>query len=134
MQEQASPASSGPSSSMEEETGPAKTFTLPSIQYIIYTDSELEHVRKHYFELKKVGRGGECELSKELSCKIVRNTITNVLSIVRASDVEDFIRYQTKEDLQTMARRLVSYYPMLADKLDIARPWVCIFAAILGQS
>ena len=65
-------------------------MTLPSIQYIIYTDSELEHVRKHYFELKKVGRGGECELSKELSCKIVRNTITNVLSIVRASDVEDF--------------------------------------------
>ena len=99
MQEQASPASSGPSSSMEEETGPAKTFTLPSIQYIIYTDSELELCRKHYFELKKVGRGGE--LSKELSCKLVRNTITNMLSIVRASDVEDFIRYPTKEDLQT---------------------------------
>ena len=132
MQEQVSPSSSGPSSFMEEETGPAKTFILPSIQYIIYTDSKLEHYRKHYFELKKVGRGGKWKLSKELSCKLVRNTITNMLSIVRAS--EDFNRYPTKEDLQTMARWLVSYYPMLADKLDIARPWVCIFTATLGLS
>ena len=95
------------------------------MQYVIYIDSELEHVRTHYFEMKRIGRGGECELSKELTCRLVRNTVTNMVSVVRASATEDYTKYPAKEDLQSMARRLVSYYPMLSDKLDRQRPWVC---------
>ena len=108
-----------------KEESPAKTIQLPGFQYVIYIDSELEHVRKHYFEMKRIGRGGECELSKELTCRLVRNTVTNMVSVVRASATEDYTKYPAKEDLQSMARRLVSYYPMLSDKLDLQRPWVC---------
>lgn len=108
-----------------KEDSPAKTIQLPGFQYVIYIDSELEHVRKHYFEMKRIGRGGECELSKELTCRLVRHTVTNMVSVVRASATEDYMKYPAKEDLQSMARRLVSYYPMLSDKLDLQRPWVC---------
>ena len=108
-----------------KEESPAKTIQLPGFQYVIYIDSELEHVSKHYFEMKRIGRGGECELSKELTCRLVRNTVTNMVSLVRASATEDYTKYPAKEDLQSMARRLVSYYPMLSDKLDLQRPWVC---------
>lgn len=132
-QEQASSSSCTPNiattndddNNKEKETSPAKTIEVPSLQYVIYIDSELEHVRKHYFDLKKLGRGGECELSKELTCRLIRNTVTNMVSVLRASNYEDHIKYPTKEDLQSMARRLVLYYPMLSDKLDIQRPWVC---------
>jgi len=108
-----------------KEESPAKTIQLQRLQYVIYLGSELEHVRKHYFEMKKIGRGRECELSKELSCRLIRNTVTNMVSIVRASGTEDFIKYPSKEDLQSMARRLLLYYAMLSDKLDLQRPWVC---------
>jgi hypothetical protein len=39
-----------------KEESPAKTIL--GFQYVIYIDSELEHVRKHYFEMKIIGRGG----------------------------------------------------------------------------
>ncbi|XP_056451967.1 uncharacterized protein LOC130387053 isoform X2 [Gadus chalcogrammus] len=110
-----------------KEESPAKTIQLQGFQYVIYIDSELEHVRKHYFEMKIIGRGGQCELSKELSCRLVRHTVTNMVSVVRATATEDYIKYPAKEDLQSMARRLVSYYPMLSDKLDLQRPWFKLF-------
>ncbi|CAL8383565.1 unnamed protein product [Arctogadus glacialis] len=50
-----------------------------------------------------------------------------MVSVVRATATEDYIKYPAKEDLQSMARRLVSYYPMLSDKLDLQRPWFKLF-------
>ncbi|CAL8383567.1 unnamed protein product [Arctogadus glacialis] len=65
-----------------KEESPAKTIQLQGFQYVIYIDSELEHVRKHYFEMKIIGRGGQCELSKELTCRLVRHTVTNMVSVI----------------------------------------------------
>ena len=120
--------SSGGSDSKEEEKSwgtTYRTLTLPSPQYVIYTDSELENVKSYFFQLKRLGRAGECELSKELTCRLIRNTITNMVSAVRALHCEEK-QYPSKEDLVAMAKRLVIYYPMLSDKLDIQRPWVSI--------
>lgn len=123
--------SSGGSDGKEEEnsggvtTGTCRTLTLPSPQYVIYTDSELESVKSYFFQLKRLGRAGECELSKELTCRLIRNTITNMVSAVRALHCEEK-QYPSKEDLVAMSKRLVIYYPMLSDKLDVQRPWVSI--------
>lgn len=110
-----------------EEPSPVKILQLPSPQYVVYTDSELEHVRKHYFELKRVGRGGEVLLSKEIYCRLVRNTVTNMVSQVRAEGGANCLKYPTKEDLQAMAKRLVAYYPMVTDRLDSSCPWSDVF-------
>ncbi|CAL8302508.1 unnamed protein product [Arctogadus glacialis] len=121
--------SSGGSDSKEEEKSwgtTYRTLTLPSPQYVIYTDSELENVKSYFFQLKRLGRAGECELSKELTCRLIRNTITNMVSAVRALHCEEK-QYPSKEDLVAMAKRLVIYYPMLSDKLDIQRPWIEVY-------
>ncbi|XP_056463623.1 uncharacterized protein LOC130403265 isoform X2 [Gadus chalcogrammus] len=121
--------SSGGSDSKEEEKSwgtTYRTLTLPSPQYVIYTDSELENVKSYFFQLKRFGRAGECELSKELTCRLIRNTITNMVSAVRALHCEEK-QYPSKEDLVAMAKRLVIYYPMLSDKLDIQRPWIEVY-------
>ncbi|KAK5848720.1 hypothetical protein PBY51_006312 [Eleginops maclovinus] len=121
--------SSGGSDSKEEEKGgwtTYRTLTLPSPQYVIYTDTELENVKSYFFQLKRLGRAGECELSKELTCRLIRNTITNMVSAVRALHCEEK-QYPSKEDLVAMAKRLVIYYPMLSDKLDIQRPWIEVY-------
>lgn len=120
--------SSGGSNSKEREEGEDttdRTLTLPSPQYVIYTDIELENVKSYFFQLKRLGRAGECELSKELTCRLIRNTVTNMVSAVRALNCEEK-RYPSKEDLVAMAKHLVIYYPMLSDKLDIQHPWVSI--------
>lgn len=119
--------SSGGSNSKEEkgEDTIHRTLILPSPQYVIYTDTELENVKSYFFQLKRLGRAGECELSKELTCRLIRNTITNMVSALRALHCDEK-RYPSKEDLIAMAKRLVIYYPMLSDKLDIQRPWVSI--------
>ncbi|KAM9408140.1 uncharacterized protein KZ484_024336 [Pholidichthys leucotaenia] len=111
----------------EKETGDiTRTLSIPSPQYLIYTDSELENMKAYFFQLQRLGRAGDCELSKELTCRLVRNTVTNMLSAVRALHDEEK-HYPSKEDLVAMAKRLVQYYPMLADKLDIQRPWIEVF-------
>ncbi|XP_036000600.1 uncharacterized protein LOC118567312 [Fundulus heteroclitus] len=121
-------SSEGGDSKEEEKSGGTtyRTLTLPSPQYVIYTDSELENVKSYFFQLKRLGRGAECELSKELTCRLIRNTITNMMSAVRALHCEEK-QYPSKEDLVAMAKRLVIYYPMLSDKLDIQRPWIEVF-------
>lgn len=95
---------------------PKKVLQLPSPEYVIYTDTELEQVRKHYFEMKNIGREGGCILSKELRCRLVRNTMTNMVSILRATVEAEDVRYPSKEEITAMAKRLVEYYPMLQDK------------------
>lgn len=107
------------------EATPEKILQLPSPQYVVYTDSELEQVRRNFMEMKQIGRTEECSLSKELCCRLVRNTITNMTSILRASAARDYYMYPTKEELAAMARRLVEYYPMLQDKSAL-KSWVSI--------
>ncbi|KAA0721437.1 hypothetical protein E1301_Tti023197 [Triplophysa tibetana] len=98
----------------EEPSGhPPRTLQLPNPEYVVYTDSELEHVRKEYFDLQRVGQERGFSLSKELRCRLVRNTVTNMVSIMRASST-DFM-YPSKNDVLAMAKRLVEYYPMLRD-------------------
>uniref|UniRef100_A0A0F8AIX2 Uncharacterized protein n=2 Tax=Larimichthys crocea TaxID=215358 RepID=A0A0F8AIX2_LARCR len=94
-----------------------KTLQLPSPpQYVIYTDTELELARKHHFEMACTGREGESAMSKELRCRLVRNTVTSMISILRASHQGEELRYPSKHEVTTMAKRLVEYYPMLQDK------------------
>ncbi|KAF1384392.1 hypothetical protein PFLUV_G00119660 [Perca fluviatilis] len=96
---------------------PNKTLQLPSPpEYVVYTDSELEHARKHYFEKALTGRERDCVMSKELRCRLVRNTITSMISILRASEQGEEVRYPSKHEVTSIARRLVEYYPMLQDK------------------
>ncbi|KAM7394883.1 hypothetical protein PAMA_006577 [Pampus argenteus] len=92
-----------------------KTLQLPSpSQYVIYT--ELELARKHHFEMACTGREGESAMSKELRCRLVRNTVTSMISILRASHQGEELRYPSKHEVTAMAKRLVEYYPMLQDK------------------
>ncbi|MGH0136884.1 UNVERIFIED_CONTAM: hypothetical protein FKN15_019561 [Acipenser sinensis] len=74
---------------------PKKVLQLPSPEYVIYTDTELEQVRKHYFEMKNIGREGGCILSKELRCRLVRNTMTNMVSILRETVEAEDVRSRT---------------------------------------
>ncbi len=92
---------------------PPRTLQLPNPEYVLYTDSELEHVRKAYFDLQRTGQERGCRLSKELRCRLVRNTVTNMVSIMRASSTD--YMYPSKNDILAMAKRLVEYYPMLRD-------------------
>lgn len=105
-------------STFEEPCGhytldPPRTLQLPNPEYVLYTDSELEHVRKEYFDLQRTGQERGCRLSKELRCRLVRNTVTNMVSIMRASSTD--YMYPSKNDILAMAKRLVEYYPMLRD-------------------
>ncbi|TKS65612.1 hypothetical protein D9C73_028049 [Collichthys lucidus] len=94
-----------------------KTLHLPSPpQYVIYTDTELELARKHHFEMACTGREGGSAMSKELRCRLVRNTVTSMISILRASHQGEELRYPSKHEVTAMAKRLVEYYPMLQDE------------------
>lgn len=61
-------------------------------------------------------REGESAMSKELRCRLVRKTITSMISILRASQQGEELRYPSKYEVTAMAKRLVEYYPMLQDK------------------
>lgn len=96
---------------------PEKTLRLPTPpEYVIYTDNELELARKQHFELARTGREGESVMSKELRCRLVRNTVTSMISILRASHQGEELRYPSKHEVTAMAKTLVEYYPMLQDK------------------
>ncbi|KAL7871938.1 hypothetical protein SRHO_G00069210 [Serrasalmus rhombeus] len=109
-----------------------RTWQLPNPEYVVYTDSELEHIRKQYFEMQLVGQEGGCTLSKELRCRLVRNTVTNMVSIIRATTTE--FMYPSKNDFQAMAKRLVEYYPMLRDNsVNCRHPWELLFKQLLKR-
>lgn len=96
---------------------PPRTLQLPNPEYVVYTDSELEHVRKEYFDMPRHGQERGCR-----RCGLVRNTVTNMVSIMRASST-DFM-YPSKNDVLAMAKRLVDYYPMLQDdSLNCKHTW-----------
>lgn len=97
-------------------------------EYIVYTDSELEQARSSYFEQKRLGTT-QTELSKELFCRLIRNTMTNMISSARA--LQD-PRYPSRHEVDAMARRLVEYYPMLKDKSS-GNKWVCKLSGTICQ-
>ncbi|KAK7127285.1 hypothetical protein R3I94_018472 [Phoxinus phoxinus] len=101
-------------SSKRDDPSTSKFLKLPSPEYVLFTDSELQHVRRAYFEKQRLGNEGEVTLSKELFCRLIRNTMTNMISIARASS--DDYKYPTKHEVLAMAKRLVEYYPMIKDK------------------
>lgn len=95
---------------------PNKTLQLHSSpEYVVYTDSALEQACKQYFEMALTGREWECVVSKELRCRLMRNTVTSMISILRASQQGEEVQYPSKREVNAMARRLVEYY-MLQDK------------------
>lgn len=80
-------------------------------------------MRRTYFEQQRLGKEGDVTLSKELFCWLIRNTMTNMVSIARASS--DDYKYPTKHEVIAMAKRLVEYYPMIKDKSTGSRhEWV----------
>ncbi|XP_076846700.1 uncharacterized protein LOC143491507 [Brachyhypopomus gauderio] len=93
-----------------EEPNTSKFVTMSNPEYIVFTDSELEQARRFYFEQKRLGTECAEPLSKELFCRLVRNTMTNMISIARATEDS---RYPSKHEVNAMAKRLVEYYPML---------------------
>lgn len=93
---------------------PNKTLQFHSSpEYVVYTDSALEQACKQYFEMALTE--WECVVSKELRCRLMRNTVTSMISILRASQQGEEVQYPSKREVNAMARRLVEYY-MLQDK------------------
>ncbi|KAJ8349249.1 hypothetical protein AAFF_G00171290 [Aldrovandia affinis] len=66
-----------------------------------------------YFEQSGWGLSTGVALSKELLCRLIRNTMTNMISIARATEDS---RYPSKHEVNAMAKRLVEYYPMIKDR------------------
>ncbi|KAI4891729.1 hypothetical protein NFI96_032128, partial [Prochilodus magdalenae] len=94
----------------------AKTVKLPDPpEYVVYTDPELDMVRSQYFDLLHNGKEKVCKMSKELSCRLIRNTITSMVAILRASPLGKEERYLSKHELRAMSQKIVYYYPMLRE-------------------
>lgn len=93
-----------------------KTMKLPDPpEYVLYTDSELEMVRSQYFSLLRSGKEKDFTMSKELCCRLVRNTVTSMVAILRASPMGKEVKYPSKLEIRGMSQKIVDYYPMLRD-------------------
>lgn len=97
-------------------TTPEKVVKLSFPEYVLHTDTELEQVRQQYFELAKTGKQRNCQMSKDLRCRLIRNTMTSMIAILRAKGDRDSHRYPSKPEITAMAKRIVLYYPMLQDQ------------------
>lgn len=77
-----------------------KTLKMPAPpEYVVYTDSELGMVRRQYFELLHSGKGSQCNMSKELFCRLIRNTVTSMVAIPRASSSGQEQMYPSKSEI-----------------------------------
>lgn len=93
-----------------------KTMKLPDPpEYVVYTDSELDLIRSQYYSLLRRGQAKDFRMSKELCCRLVRNTITSMVAILRASPLGKEERYPSKLELKVMSQKIIEYYPMLRD-------------------
>lgn len=99
-------------------------------EYVVYTDSELDMVRRQYFTLLWKGQEKNLKMSKELCCRLVRNTVTSMVAILRASLMGKEARYPSKLEIRAMSQKIVDYYPMLCDK-DTNLPYVSIFFSFI---
>ncbi|KAI3374113.1 hypothetical protein L3Q82_005929 [Scortum barcoo] len=87
-------------------TGTPTSNTISGLFFkntLVFTDSELEQVRRSYFEQKRLGTEHNVTLSKELFCRLIRNTMTNMISITRATEDS---RYPTKHE-EHVAKKLM---------------------------
>ncbi|XP_035985581.1 uncharacterized protein LOC118559015 [Fundulus heteroclitus] len=96
-------------------------------EYVVYTDSELDMVRSQYFALLCNGKEKNYTMSKELCCRLIRNTITSMVAILRASPMGKEVRYPSKLEMRAMSQKIVDYYPMLRDD-DPNMPYLTIYA------
>ncbi|XP_077939168.1 uncharacterized protein LOC144411419 isoform X2 [Gasterosteus aculeatus] len=95
-------------------------------EYVVYTDSELDMVRSQYFALLCNGKEKNYKLSKELCCRLVRNTITSMVAILRASPMGKEVSYPSKLEIRAMSQKIIDYYPMLRDD-DPNMPYLTIY-------
>ncbi|XP_057712560.1 uncharacterized protein LOC130929448 isoform X2 [Corythoichthys intestinalis] len=102
-----------------------KVAKLNFPENVIHTDRELEDVRKEYFELAKTGQQQKCQLSKKQRCRLLRNTMTNMIAILRATGNKESPVYPSRQEITAVAKRIVLYYPMLEDKGE--SKWVTTF-------
>ncbi|XP_013865064.1 uncharacterized protein LOC106518350 [Austrofundulus limnaeus] len=116
-------------SSLPKFETPEKVVKLTFPEYVLHTDTELEQVRHQYFELSKKGEERNCEMSKELRCHLIRNTMTSMIAILRAKGDAESHRYPSKPEITAMAKRIVLYYPMLQDQ-GLKNSWVTVFAQL----
>ena len=125
--------SSLPSPSPRLQLG--RTVQLVSPQYVIYTDTELELARSAFFDKQRAGDGkeGYFSPSKDLHCRLIRNTITSMISIKSAT--EDDFKYPCIREPTVMAKRLVDYYPMLRDQsAKSGAEWVRHYSSVVSAS
>ena len=108
-----SPTPPAPSNPRDQHVS-SRTVQLVSPQYVVYTDTELEQSRTTFFEKQRAGQEEDYTLSKELRCRLIRNTVTSMIAITRATG-DDF-QYPCSRELTVMAKRLIEYYPMLRDR------------------
>ncbi|KAI4830322.1 hypothetical protein KUCAC02_001961 [Chaenocephalus aceratus] len=109
---------------------PEKVVKLSFPEYVLHTDSELEQVRKQFFELAKKGCESDFQMSKDLRCRLIRNTMTSMIAILRAKGDKDSDRYPSKPVVTAMAKRIVQYYPMLQDRGSKKTLWVTVYAQL----
>ncbi|XP_044065338.1 uncharacterized protein LOC122882228 isoform X2 [Siniperca chuatsi] len=109
-------------------TTPEKVVKLSFPEYILHTDTDLEQVRQQYFELAKTGKQRNCQMSKELRCRLIRNTMTSMIAILRAKGDRDSHRYPSKPEITAMAKRIVLYYPMLQDQGH--HTWLTVYSQL----
>lgn len=101
-----------------------KTMKMPDPpEYVVYTDAELDMVHSQYFALLRNGKEKNYNMSKELCCRLVRNTITTMVAILRASPMGKEVRYPSKLEMKAMSQKIINYYPMLRDA-DTNMPYV----------
>ncbi|XP_051995994.1 uncharacterized protein LOC127653362 isoform X1 [Xyrauchen texanus] len=112
MQQTSTPVNASP----VKYTTPEKVVKLSFPEYVLHTNTELEQVRQQYFELSKRGEQRNCQMSKELRCRLIRNTMTSMIAILRAKVDAESHRYPSKPEITAMAKRMVLYYPMLQDQ------------------
>ncbi|CAL8269745.1 unnamed protein product [Arctogadus glacialis] len=68
-------------------------------------------------------------MSKDLRCRLTRNTMTSMIAILRAKGDGD--RYPSKPEITAMAKRIVLYYPMLQDRdLSSKNAWVTVYSQL----
>ncbi|XP_056465603.1 uncharacterized protein LOC130404742 [Gadus chalcogrammus] len=72
------------------------------------------------------GKGSQCKMSKDLFCRLIRNTVTSMVAILRASSSCHEQMYPSKREIQAVAEKIVDYYPMLQDSSNT--PYLTVYS------
>ncbi|KAL2097882.1 hypothetical protein ACEWY4_007089 [Coilia grayii] len=122
---------SSPVSIPPESPTPQHVMQLVSPKYAVYSDTELEQARTTFLDKLKAGEGGDYTLSKDLRCRLIRNTVTSMITIRRAAG--DGFRYPCSREITMMAKCLVEYYPMLEDRSGTGAVWEIVKKQLLKR-